>query len=354
MEKENNFGIIRWIGALMVIVGHMYVLIGQGAPAFLWNSVHSLGVALFFVIGGYLITYSWERDRNWIRYLVKRCFRIFPALIFCVVVTTLIVGPLVTTMSSTKEYLTNILTMNYLKNCLLRISYVLPGVFENNIIPSTVNGSIWCLPVEFMMYLLVPIFLSVGRCFKEKVRKFIYLFIVVFIVLFGWIWTSWFYDTHYIVLGMDFSQVMQIMPYYFVGSIVAICGMERYLNLQVAIALVFLVAMLGSFSNKITGLLQYIIIPYVILSFALASKPIFAKVNKIDISYGMFLFSFVIQQTLINLFLKKGVDLNIYVLLLLTIFASVFMGIVTEQFIEKPFGRLKNMCLKKFIVTRGA
>lgn len=347
MNKKNNFGIIRWAGALMVIIGHMYVLLGQGTPVLLWNPIHSLGVATFFVIGGYLITHSWTKDANWVRYLVKRCFRIFPALIFCVLVTTLIIGPLVTTLPNIKDYFSNILTLTYLRNCLLQISYALPGVFENNIIPGTVNGSIWCLPVEFLMYLLIPIFLSIGNKIKENVRKSYYLIVAIGIVAFGWVWTNWFYDTHYIILGMDFSQVMQIMPYYFVGSVVAICGMEKYLNLQVAMLLLVLSSMFSLLPVKISGLLQYIIVPYIILAFALESKPIFEKINDLDISYGMFLFSFVIQQTLINFFLRKGVGLNIWILLLLTIVASVFAGMITEKFIERPFGKVREICIKK-------
>ena len=350
MNKQNNFGIIRWMGALMVIIGHMYVLLGLGAPALLWNSIHSLGVAVFFTIGGYLITYSWKRDANIVKYLIKRCFRIFPPLIFCVVITVVIVGPLVTTVSGFKEYFGNILTLNYLRNCLLQINYALPGVFENNIIPGTVNGSIWCLPVEFLMYLLIPLFISIIGKTSEKVRNKLYLFTAIVIVVFGWIWTNVFYDMHPIILGMDFSQVMQIMPYYFVGSVIAVCNLEKYLNLQIAVALLIFSSMFSLLPSQITGLLQYIIVPYVILAFALENRPFFTKINKWDISYGMFLFSFVIQQTLINLFLRKGFELNIWILLTLTILGSVFMGFVTERLIERPFGKLRERFIKKLMI----
>jgi peptidoglycan/LPS O-acetylase OafA/YrhL len=47
-----------------------------------------------------------------------------------------------------------------LKNIALYINYYLPGLFESNVYPGAVNGSLWSLPAEFVMYLLVPILIS--------------------------------------------------------------------------------------------------------------------------------------------------------------------------------------------------
>lgn len=344
--RENNFGIIRLLGAVTVIVGHMYNLIGQGAPTLLWNSLHAVGVAIFFCIGGYLITLSWLRKPQFKTYIVKRVFRIFPALIACTLLTVFLIGPLMTNLSI-GEYYKNPLTWSYLRNCLLNIHYVLPGVFADNILPGSVNGAIWCLPVEFMMYLIIPIYISIGRKLSARMQRWYYGTITLLMIVAGSVWTTLWYDTHYVFCGMDLSQVMVVVPYYFVGSLFAVCKLEKALNLQIAMVVMILASMFSFLGAPFCYLAQYVVIPYVILSLALATQPVFTVFNKIDISYGMFLFSFPIQQMLIQIFIHRGWNLSVWVLMALTIILAMIMGILTEKLVEKPAGKLCKAVLQK-------
>ena len=351
-RRENNFGMIRLLGAFLVISGHMFILVGKGAPSILWAPVHSVGVAVFFVIGGYLITLSWLREPKWTRYLIKRILRIFPGLIVCVLVTVFVIGPLVTELP-VGEYLANRQTWTYLKNCFLWCSFALPGVFLHNPVPGTVNGSLWCLPVEFLMYLIVPVYVSLGNKLSASAKKWFYGICTMLIVAAGTIWTTWFYETHYVFLGMDLSQMMCIVPFYFVGIWAALCRLEGFLNLQAAMVVLFLGAGLVYLPAPFTYVCQFFSIPYVILSLALAEKPFFATCRLFrsgtlpDISYGMFLFSFVIQQLLIQIFLTWGIPMNVWIILLLTLLISALLGVLTEQLVEKPMGRLCKKLLQK-------
>jgi peptidoglycan/LPS O-acetylase OafA/YrhL len=63
-----------------VIYGHAFPLVGAQSPAFIGNSIQILGVNIFFVISGYLITKGWLRDPNVTRYTIRRALRIMPAL----------------------------------------------------------------------------------------------------------------------------------------------------------------------------------------------------------------------------------------------------------------------------------
>lgn len=344
--RENNFGIIRLMGAVMVIIGHMYTLLGQGVPTLLWNSVNSIGVAIFFTIGGYLITLSWLREPKFKTYIIKRVFRIFPALIVCILLSVIVIGPLMTNLPI-NEYYSNPLTWAYMKNCLLYIHYALPGVFADNICVGTVNGSIWCLPVEFLMYLLIPIYISLGSKLPEKMQKWYYGIATVLVIVAGSVWTTWYYDTHFVFYGMDFSQIMQIVPYYFIGSLFAVCKLEKILNLQIAMVVTIFASGMCFLPAPFCFLAQYLVIPYVILSLALAAKPVFSVFNKIDISYGMFLFGFIIQQMLIQIFVHRGWTLNVWILMTLSILLSGIMGSLTEKIVEKPAGILCKRILEK-------
>lgn len=345
MEKRNNFGMLRLVGATMVIIGHMYGLTGSVVPSIMWNTINSLGVAIFFTIGGYLITVSWQKDSNFIRYIVKRAFRIFPALVVCVFFSVFIIGVAVTKMPLS-EYLRHEMTINYFKNIILRINYTLPMVFDTNPFPSVVNGSIWCLPVEFLLYLFIPIYISVGNKISSRKRIFFFGFCTLLIIALGCAYNSAIEIRDFVFYGMSLKQIATIIPYYFIGSFIALGRFEKYLNIQIAIVLLIVSTGLAYIKEPYAHLFAYGIIPYIFLSFAITENPIFCKINKIDISYGMFLFSFTIQQTLIYVFLKNNLSINIYVLIILSMFFSVIMGILTEKYIERPAMKLSKEIIK--------
>lgn len=147
INKENNYNIIRFVCACFVIYGHMFIFYGYPATSLFANEISALGFKMLMVLSGLMITQSCLRDKNFFRYALKRIFRIFPALIVCVTFTTLVLGPLVSTLS-VREYLSHPGTWEYLfSNIFLRPAYLLPGVFENNPYAGGVNGSLWALPV---------------------------------------------------------------------------------------------------------------------------------------------------------------------------------------------------------------
>uniref|UniRef100_UPI0037CA472E acyltransferase family protein n=1 Tax=Phenylobacterium sp. TaxID=1871053 RepID=UPI0037CA472E len=86
-----NFDLMRLIAALLVVVSHTYPLAGQ-APVRIWGveDLGALGVSIFFVISGYLVTGSYQRDPK--SYLLKRLLRIEPGLIASLVVTVVALG----------------------------------------------------------------------------------------------------------------------------------------------------------------------------------------------------------------------------------------------------------------------
>lgn len=354
-EKSNNFGLIRLIGAVAVIVGHMYVLIGQSAPMFMWDLMHGFGVACFLSIGGYLITKSWMRQPHFLPYIVKRVFRIFPALIACILLTVYVVGPLVTSFSM-KEYFSDPLIKQYLKNSLLLVSYWLPGVFENNVATRSVNGSLWCLPVEFLMYLIIPIYLSIGKILPVKLQKWYYGVCTLLVIATRVAWHIYIHSGADIFVAPSYpvqlmiyflSTSLQVIPYFFVGSFFAVCKMEKRLNMQIATILICIAAASASLSAPFCYVMGYLCIPYVVLSLALAEKPVFMALNKRDISYGMFLWAYVIQQTLIHIFLQRGYAMKVWILILLSIILSAAMGFLTEIFVERPVGKFVKRLIAK-------
>lgn len=356
-ERKNNFGFIRLLSAIMVITGHMYVLTGQSTPGIMWGGIHGFGVASFFVIGGYLNTKSWISRPIFKRYLAKRVCHIFPALIVWISFTVLVIGPLVTSLS-VKEYICNSLTRKYMLNCFLYINHYLPGVFENNIASEAVNGSLWCLPVEFLMYLVLPIYINIGQRLSSQLQKWYYGGSTLFLIIVRMVWNIWFHEGNDLFVEMTYwtnaiSGVLWIVPYFFLGSLAASCKMEKYMNIQIATVAIFIASITIYLPVPFSYIGQYLFIPYVVLALALPEQPVFAMVNKRDISYGMFLSGFVIQQVLIHVFVRKEYTINIWLLNILSIIFSMIAGFLMEKFVEKPAGKLTDKIIFRLIRRKG-
>ena len=155
MRRDNHLDLLRLIAASLVFYSHSFALLGRPSPRFLaWIDLGALGVYIFFIVSGYLIAASWEQDPSLPRFFARRALRIFPGLWVCVLLTLFLLGPLLTT-RGLPAYFTDWRTWRYLGNLGLYTSYYLPGVFETVRYPNAVNGSIWTLPIEFLMYLVV-------------------------------------------------------------------------------------------------------------------------------------------------------------------------------------------------------
>ncbi|MGA0606150.1 acyltransferase family protein [Phenylobacterium sp. VNQ135] len=147
-----NFDLMRLVAALLVVVSHTFPLSGQ--PALTIRGVEdfgALGVSIFFVISGYLVAGSYERDPK--SYLAKRLLRIEPGLIASLVVTVILLA-FVTT-APPAEYWREA-ALYVVRNALLYpATYDLPGVFEDAPLAGVVNGVLWTLRLEFSFYLVL-------------------------------------------------------------------------------------------------------------------------------------------------------------------------------------------------------
>lgn len=147
-----NFDIMRLLAALLVVVSHTFPLAGQ-APLRIMGveDLGALGVSIFFVISGYLVGASYERDPK--TYLLKRLLRIEPGLVASLVVTVGLLG-FVTTAPATEYWPQAALYV--LRNALLYpATYELPGVFQSVPLAGVVNGVLWTLRLEFTFYLVL-------------------------------------------------------------------------------------------------------------------------------------------------------------------------------------------------------
>jgi peptidoglycan/LPS O-acetylase OafA/YrhL len=165
-RHANNFDFLRLVAALAVIFSHSF-LIANGTQSNepivrLTNNQCPLGlvgVFIFFVISGYLVTESYSRNPKPLGFVLRRTARIYPGLLVNGLVIAFVLGPIVTTLPLS-AYFANPQLHDFLGQYarLWPGPLALPGVlFVDNGVGLLVNGAFWTLCFEVMMYAMVLI-----------------------------------------------------------------------------------------------------------------------------------------------------------------------------------------------------
>ena len=164
MDRHNNFDLLRLLAALSVIFSHAFLLAENSQdhdPLMILTGGQTIlglvGVFTFFTISGYLISQSFEATPSpWV-FLAKRALRIFPGLLACLAVCVFAIGPAVTSLPLSEYFSRPETYLFFARNAVLDINYNrLPGVlFWQGNIGGIVNGPLWSLPSEALLYLML-------------------------------------------------------------------------------------------------------------------------------------------------------------------------------------------------------
>lgn len=284
--KRNNFHLMRLLAALLVIYGHSRPISGNPGQDFIKSALGlrfagSFATDTFFVVSGFLITSSVEKS-SLAHYAWARFLRIFPALIVCVALTTLVLGPLVTT---DPNYWNDAQTWGYLfhSSTLSGGLSSLPGVFADQPRPS-VNGSLWTLNVEVRLYMLIFIVAALGLL---KNQRWSWAVLGMFVVGFYTIPTFW-------PLGYLTTNDRWLTPIalFLAGSFIWKIRYEVPLKFSI---LALLLAGSALFHGTPKFEIAYFV-TLVYLVFFVAYVPDLPQIKYRDLSYGVYLYGWPTQQ----------------------------------------------------------
>lgn len=330
-HKDNNFDFLRFLAALLVVTSHGFWLHGGPYPElalFGDTAIGTLAVYIFFVISGYLISASWLHSRSALDFVAKRLIRVFPALIVATLLTTLLIGPLATHLPLA-EYFSTGRTWQYLSNLLLWTQFDLPGVFTDNPFPNTVNGSIWTLPFVMVMDLSL-IVLGLSRQFNRTVILACFASLAL---------------AHLILLpqlGVHSHHLLNLFSlsmFFYAGVVLYL--FRQYVPLTWKIALPLVALMVVGAGTALWPLLLGVGLPYLVIYAAHLDIPRLPRFGKYgDFSFGIYIFSFPLQQ-LMMLWIGPG-ELSLGAFMALSYATSLAVGVVSWHLIEKPALRLKR------------
>jgi peptidoglycan/LPS O-acetylase OafA/YrhL len=335
VAAQNNFHFVRLAAASLVVFGQSYGLLSQSVPDWLGVRITAFAVRIFFVVSGYLVCESWNRDASLHRYLWRRSLRILPGLAVAVALSALVLGPLLTERSF-HGYFHDPQFAQYFWNIALAPHFNLPGVFSHNAFDGAVNGSIWTLPAEFAMCLLLPLY---GTAASPLCRRLLLPMALIGLGAAGYVLALRPAEMQPAIWGTSVPQLLRWAPYFLAGAAVRAWRLERFLNLHAAVMALGVTAWTSG-SIRLHEALLLLVIPYAVLAFCLTPNPWLGRFGRhADISYGVYLYSFPIQQVLIAWFGPGG--LRPLALTAVAMPLSWLCGFASWHAIEKRALRLK-------------
>ena len=329
---RNNFNLMRLVAAWLVIYGHAHAITGiPGNDGVAWitgfRAAGAVAVDMFFVLSGFLIAASLAR--NSVRgYLASRALRILPALLACVALTTFVLGPLLTT---DPGYWRAPKTWNYLvvNASLLLSRFQLPGVFGAH--PSdVVNGSLWTLPQEARLYVLLLLAWLAGLLAP---RRYAALWALAMVGGYALARHAWPLPDH-------IQKYAECTAFFITGTLLWV---ERA---RIRLSGWAVLAMAGAFA-AVRGT-PWAHLPYFVLlaygTLWLGLRVPLPQLRQTDLSYGLYLYGWPAQQLAWLLPAGKSIAGNIAIATLIALACAA----LSWHLVERPALRLK----KRF-VARG-
>lgn len=335
----NNFNLIRLLAAGQVLFVHAFNHNGIGG---LGTDILKAtpGVPIFYFISGYLISASYIRTRQvgLANFFRNRVLRIYPALIVCVALATIMValtGYLATQAFSGTHFAA------WVAGQMSFFQFYNPD-FMRGFGVGVLNGALWTITVELQFYLLTPLLVWLYNRSKSA-TALLFAISVLSNVYIGWIggerdlieklfsvsFVPWLFM---FMLGMHLAQSprdrdpalrIPLLPVIllYVASMFALGGYE--LNAQ----------------NSINPV-SFVLLAAIIFRLAHLHIPFAQKVqdylNRNDISYGIYLY----HMPMINLMLYIGAGAATGIPVVVV--GTLILALASWYWVEKPALRKKR------------
>lgn len=361
-SHSNNFDILRVVFAVLVLLSHSYAICtgsDLNEPLYVLTrhrtTFGALAVDGFFILSGFLVTQSWLRSKSLLDFLRRRVRRIYPGFIAVAIFCAVIIGPLGA--DNPAAYWHALHPLKSVGKALVLLGPSLPptlqhvpiAVESNGIRVGEINGSLWTIRYEFLCYFFVALLGLLGVYRRQN--AVLGLSVVVYLIycvqeilspgigrgtgptpappgLFHWkslpvigLLDYWPRLLACFLMGMLFLMYQEKIPRsprWAVGACVLLAltwfwGLTLVLPLCFAYLLFYV-----AFSPRLVG--QWL-------------------TRRADLSYGIYLYAFPIQQLLLQ---KLGGHLSPLMLFLLATPPTLLLAALSWQFVESPFLKRKR------------
>lgn len=333
--SRNSLNALRLLFAAAVVVSHAWWLGGYGPePALFGIKLGTAGVIGFFAVSGYLVTLSAERSTSLSSYALARFVRIYPGLIVASLIVTFIAAPLCSLVTGGRWDMTG--ALEFIGSALV----LLGGISNSPSIGTSLRGNydflqwdgpLWTLTWEVLCYTFVAfVVFMLRRGAAEQHAPRVTIFLLVGITALA--------TTP--IAGSNFesdrtSFIMSFIVIFLAGSLLAHYRERVRVELLPAVLAAAL-----AFAFLVTGLgvaLAALPLCYLILAVGSFQSPVRLRH---DVSYGIYIYGWPIQQLLAALHLPAVLPPLGYAAVALIAVWPV--ALLSSIFVEEPAQRWRR------------
>lgn len=328
----NSLNFVRLVLAGLVIVSHSWILGGYGEEPRL-GGVTLGGWALFgfFGLSGYLITRSRLSGKPASNFYWARFLRIFPAYLVCLLVVAFAFAPL-STLLGDGEYLVPSAMGFVVRNFLLYPPVLAqPGIAETLIhVPfdGYWDGPLWTLFFEAIAYVMIGLMASLLS------RRVLPLGVAsVFVATTA---LSLLDTFDFLSLNSNIATWIPLFTAFAAGSLLYLYG--RKIPIGWRSALVAFALLLAVSAAGLAPQLGCLTLAYLLICVGIA-LPLHKIGGTYDISYGMYIYGWPVQQLLVLIFSDR---LPVPLFVLSSLAATAVAAALSCLLVEKPTLKYKN------------
>lgn len=329
--RRNGMNLVRLVLATSVLFHHSFPLLGLGeGPEIAGDHIGGWAVIGFFCLSGYLITAS-RRTKSFGDYLTLRIARIYPAFLVCLAVTAFLFAPIAwwraegslsgfaSTGTTPIAYLWNNITLKM-------VSWDVAGTPQGVPYPGAWNGSLWSLYYEFVCYVVVGLLGCLALARRSAAP-------VTILWALSTVWSVTLPRTAaYVGVGFDAEILAKLLPYFLAGGVLYMHRHRIGMHPLLAIASAGIAVAALWISPEHGGQLASIPIAYLLL-WVSSVVPSPDLVRRHDISYGMYIYAFQVQQLVAVL---GGAALGYWGFSLIALAVTVPLAILSWLALERP------------------
>lgn len=355
MEKNSiyfpNLNGLRFIAALMVIISHIELnksLFGYENGFHEIKYLGKLGVSLFFVLSGFLITFLLLQEKNEHKkinfkfFYFRRILRIWP-LYFMIVILSLFVLPhlgMFNIPNLKLEYANN---AEFIKILILFLFFLSNVLIVIKLIPFATQT--WSIGTEEQFYLIWPLLISKTNHLKRYFLGIILLYNLVLIFMYN----SALDHIMYIKLIRGYIETIQLdsltfgaLGAYFLfykNKVIDVITNNYIFCLSILLLIISLIFdfQIIYFKTSLNAVFFIIIILNLVHNTNIArllENRFFFKMG--EISYGLYMYHQIVIVFFINCFIRLNFFSN-SVLYIFTFAGTILVSHLSYKFFEKPF-----------------
>ncbi len=283
---------------------------------------------IFFGLSGFLVAGSAIRTASVKVFLGFRALRLVPALAVEVTLSALLLGPLLTT-EPLAIYFSSHEFWTYWGNILGRIRFNLPGMFEDNPVPRIVNLNLWTLHAEILCYAILASAMVIGLLKRRRVAVALWLIcsaaMLALSISLGWFVREDLYPS-------------SIWIYAFCTGVIAFLWRDRIRLSPIFLTLAVL-AYLTLYFMPMLSVIAVVPLTYIMIWVGMQAKLAANIFKKGDYSYGLYLYGYVIQQTLALVFPSMR---EWWFIFPLAVILTLLFAIISWHLVEKPALKFKR------------